>query len=79
MQMSKLAPGWLALGLWAGVLGASPVAHASRDTTDFQLQGNYTGDASGLTLSTTIVPATVDRGMAGSFCVGRATRIRFCS
>jgi uncharacterized protein (DUF1800 family) len=69
MQMSKLARCGFALGLWAGVLGVSPAAQAGRDTTDFQAQGSYTGDASALTLSTTIVPATVDRGTAGSYWV----------
>lgn len=70
---------WLALGLWAGVLGASSVAHAGRDTSDFQVQGSYTGDASSLTLGTTIVPAAVDRGTAGSFWVaaGYANSILF--
>jgi uncharacterized protein (DUF1800 family) len=81
MQVHRLmsARRWLVLGLCAGVLGASCVAHAGRDTTDFQVQGNYTGDASSLTLSTTIVPATVDRGTAGSFWVaaGYANSILF--
>lgn len=70
---------WLALGLWAGVLGASPLAYAGRDTSDFQVQGTYTGDASSLTLGATIVPANADRGAAGAFWVaaGYANSILF--
>ena len=56
-------------GICIGVLASlSAVSHA-RDTSDFQIQGNYSGSPSSLSLNAVITPATVDLSSVGSVYV----------
>ena len=59
----------LSVGVWIGLLASLSTACHARDTSDFQIRGNYSGPLSSLNLNAVITPATVDQSNAGSLFV----------
>lgn len=57
------------IGVWIGILAGLSAACHARDTSDFQIRGDYSGPLSSLNLNAVITPATVDQSGAGSLFV----------
>lgn len=59
----------LSLGVSIGLLASLSAACNARDTSDFQIRGDYSGPLTSLNLNAVITPAMVDQSSAGSLFV----------